>query len=166
MASRRTWVWVVVGVLGTGLVTVIAVAGAGVYFVRSHVQSQSSTHADAITAFEQITSTFRGQKPLFELDETDQPRATRALADLPTASTTSRDLMVLSWDSDAQRLVKLALPLWVVRVGKHKMQFARDHRHLDLDRLNAELNEIERIGPALLMDVRDVDGTRVLVWTQ
>ena len=166
MATRKTWVWIIVGIAGVSLVALIAVAGAGVYFVSRHIRTERMTSADAIRAFDSVKSSFHDQRPLYELDSAEHPRVVRPLMDLPTSNTKPESLWVLAWDPDDERLVKVSLPFWMLSVGRKKMEIAGAGREFDLERLNLDTNELERIGPALLFDLRERDGARVLLWTQ
>ena len=58
------------------------------------------------------------------------------------------------------------LPFWILRMGHRRMPVGRRERGFDLNRLNLDVDELERIGPALVFDFRNQDGVRVLVWTQ
>jgi hypothetical protein len=167
MASqRRTWVWVLVGAAGVVLLGLIMVAGAGVYFVTRHISTEKSTSTEAIRAFDHVKASFPNQKPLYDLDNTERPRIVRPLSDIPTSTTRPQHLRVLAWDPDDQRLVKLNLPFWILKLKKGKMEITGRHGGFDLERLDLDGDELERIGPALIFDFRDHDGVRVLLWTQ
>jgi hypothetical protein len=166
MASRRTWFWIVGGVLASGIVVLVAAAAAGIYYVSRHVQSERSSSVDAIRTFEEVRTTFGESKPLFEVDRTEQPRAVRPLSALPTASHRPRELWVLAWDPDNERIVRLSMPFWMLRLGKQKFTVAQGRTGVDLEHLELDFNELERIGPAVVFDYRDPDGGRVLLWTQ
>ena len=166
MASRRTWVWLVLGVVALCVFCLIAVAGAGVYFVSRHIKTERVTNADAIRAFDEVKARFPGAVPLYEIDNTDQPRLVRPLTELPSSNAKPDNLQLLAWDPDDERLVKLSLPFWVLTVGRQKMEVAGRGRDFDLDRLKLDAGELERIGPRLVFDFRDRDGARVLLWTQ
>jgi len=165
MASRKTWVWVVAGTCGVGLVGLLVIAGAGVYLVTRHVSTERSTSADAIRAFDAIKASFPDQKPLYELDSTERPTMARPFSDLPTSPTKPEHLRMLAWDPDDERLVRIALPFWVLRMHKAKMDVGAGEG-FDLKHLNLDGAELERIGPVLVFDYRDRAGVRVLVWTQ
>ena len=158
--------WVLVALACAGLVAIISIAGAGVYFVTRHIRSESATQVQATQALESVAITFASSRPLFELDSADEPRPVRPLAQVPTGLRPSRDLLMLAWEPEHQRLVKVALPFWMLRIGKHKLRIARDREGFDLERLNLDVDELERIGPAMLIDFRNPEGVRVLVWTQ
>jgi hypothetical protein len=166
MATRRTWVWVLAAVLCGGLVVIIAIAAAGLFFVTHHIRTEDSTPLQATRAFEGVAVTFGEVRPLFEMDNADQPRLTRPIAQLPTGARSSRDLLLLAWEPEKQRLVRVTLPFWMLRLGRHNLRIARDRQSFDLGRLNIDVDELERIGPTLVIDFRNQDGVRVLVWTQ
>jgi hypothetical protein len=166
MASRKTWVWVVVALLGIGLLTLIVVAGAGIYFVTSHIKSEHTTSAEALQSFDRVKATLPNTQPLFELGEDERPRRLRPTDELPTAAAAPETLQLLAWDPESERLIRVSMPLWLIRFGKGRMRLANDHQSLELDRLELDAEELERIGPALLFDVRNHDGTRLLLWTR
>jgi hypothetical protein len=166
MASRKTWLWIVLGAFGAGVLVLVAVAAAGVYFVTQRVQADRSTSADAKRAFDSVVEAFGETRPLYELDQAGDPRATRPVADLPTADTPPTDLRMLAWDPEHERLIRVALPFWMLRVGQQKFSFSHDHPGFDLDGLDLDVSQLERIGPALVFDYREDTGVRVLLWTQ
>jgi hypothetical protein len=166
MATRRTWVWVLVGAAGVGLVALMVMAGSGVYFVSHHIQTQHATGPDAIKAFDAVIASMGSGHPLYELDTNDEPRLVKPLVDIPTASTQPDTLWMLAWDPDQDRLVRVSLPFWLLRVGSRKVRVIRGDRGFNLERLNLDVDELARIGPALVFDFRNQDGVRVLLWTQ
>ena len=61
MAGKvKTWVWVVVAVVVLGILGIIAVAGAGIYFFSRHIQTRTVTQATASRDFDQIAVRFSG----------------------------------------------------------------------------------------------------------
>ena len=47
----RTWVWVLVGIAVLGILAVVAVAGAGFYFVSQHIVTKTATREAAAQEF-------------------------------------------------------------------------------------------------------------------
>lgn len=165
MAKRRTWLWIVGGVCLAGVFTIIAIAAAGIYFVSSHVQTEPTTGAQAIDAFDAVAASFEGRRPLYELDAHDRPHLKTELASLPTAATRPGALMVQAWDPNQQKLVRVAVPFWLLRLGRNNMRVSNDDG-FDFNRLDLNVDELERIGPTLVLDYRNQDGVRVLLWTK
>jgi hypothetical protein len=166
MATRKTWVWVVVGVAGMGLVTLIAVAGSGVYFVSHHVHSEHTSSPEAIRTFQSVVASLGAPRPLYELDATDEPRLVKPFNEIPSAGSPSDTLWMLAWDPEQDRLVRVSLPFWLLRVGSRKVKIMHGAHGFDFERLNLDIDELERIGPALVFDYRNQDGARVLLWTR
>lgn len=164
MASKKTWLWILAAFFGFGVICLIALAGAGVYFVSQHVDAAPSTGAEAIRAFEAARRKFK-DPPLFEVETGDRVRLTRKLADLPTSPQRPSYMWVLAWDPDDERLVKVSLPFWLLRLGRQKID-VMSGRGFDFERLHLDIQELERIGPVLIVDHRVPSGERVLVWTQ
>ncbi|HUF47133.1 MAG TPA: hypothetical protein VMM93_04895 [Vicinamibacterales bacterium] len=169
MASRKTWIWVLVAAFGLFVLAMTAVAGLGIYFVASNVSTGSSTGADALRTFDQVRGTFGDAQPLLELDRDEQPRATRRLSDLPTSTRKPTTLWILAWDPDEERLSKVSLPFWMLRLGRNKIDVrhrGRSGADFDLEDLDLDFGELERVGPLLVFDLRSNDGRRVMVWTE
>lgn len=162
--SRKTWIWILVAVVGLGVVGMIAIAGFGLYFIRSHVKAAHVSSAEAFKAFDEARAPFKNDKPVFEMDKLDQPREVRPLSAMPT-SVTKADLMwVLAWNPERERMVRVSLPFWVLRLGKQKIDIGSSG--FSFDRLQLDVKELQRVGPVLLFDMRTPGGERVLVWTQ
>ena len=166
MAKRRTWLWIIVIFLGVCVVGLMAVAGAGVYFVAKHIEMEASTTTDAKRSFDAVRATFKEQKPLFEVDTFERAKAVRPLDEIPSSDARPRNLWIQAWDPDEERLVKISVPFWLLKLGKRKVDFANGGGGFDLDRLNIDVRELERIGPVIVIDVRSPRGERVLLWTQ
>ena len=163
MASKKTWLWIIAAGFGLCVFTLLAVAAAGMYFVSQHVDAARSSGADAMRSFEAARETFK-DPPLFEIDALERVRATRAIAKLPTSKRVPTHLWVLAWDPNDERLVKVSLPFWLLRLGRRNVEISSGG--FDLEQLNLDVQELERVGPMLVIDHRATSGERVLIWTQ
>jgi hypothetical protein len=162
--KRRTWLWVLVAVFGLGVLGVMAMAGAGMYFVSKHVHAGPSSSADAFRAFDKAAERFKDVKPMFELDEHERPRQLRQFGDMPTSKSKVENMWILAWDPDRERLVKVSLPFWLLKLGRQKIDIMNGG--FDIERMQLDMNELQRVGPILLFDHRSSSGERVLIWTQ
>ena len=162
--TRKTWLWIFIGVVGFGVLCIIAIAGAGMYFVSSHVHAGPSTSADAFRAFDEVHAKFKNEKPVFELDGKEHPRQVRQFSDMPTSLKKADMAWMLVWDPDRERLVKMSMPFWILRLGRQKIDISSGG--FDFQRLQLDVNELQRVGPVLLFDLRTSGGERVLIWTQ
>jgi hypothetical protein len=163
--TKRTWLWIIAAVFGFGVLCVIAVAGMGVYYVSKYVDAATSTATDASRAFEIVRTRYK-EPPLLEMDGAERVHVRKRLGELPTSATKADHLWILVWEPGEERLIKVSMPFWVMRFGKRKIDFINSDHSVDLDRLQLDIDDLERIGPVLLLDHKLSNGQRVLLWTQ
>jgi hypothetical protein len=165
-AKVRTWVWVVVGILVFGILVLVAMAGIGFYFFTQHFDTKSVSRAGATVEFEQAKAQFTNQKPLIELD--DRGRFLRSNPDRPprTDSRTPVNLNVLAFDPNDERIVKVTIPFWLLKFKSHGTTVDFNGGRLDLEDLKLTVDDLERMGPTLIVDLQTHTGERVLVWSQ
>lgn len=164
MAKVKTWVWVVVGVFVTGVLGLVAMAAAGFWFAKTHIDIRSTSPATVATEFDRVKDRFASQQPLIELD--DHGHFLRAHTDRPAGDKRPQTLYVMAFDPDDGRVVKVNVPFWLLRLkmrGTH-INIGRDN--LDLQDLNLTVEDLERFGPTLILDHQERDGSRVLVWSE
>jgi hypothetical protein len=170
MATKKTWVWIIVIIGGVCIVAMLAIAAAGVMFVSNHIEAKTSTTSDAFKKFDAVKAAFKEQRALFELDQHERPRMTRTLTDLPAGATRARDLHILAWDPNSStsegRLVTVSLPFWLLKLGHRKVDVLHNGSGFDLERLDLDIHQLERVGPLLVVDHQTPEGERVLVWTR
>jgi hypothetical protein len=167
MAGRvKTWVWVVVAVVVVGILGIIAMAGVGIYFFSQHIETRTESPAGAARAFEQVSSRFSDQKPLIELDE--HGRYLRSNTDRQAApgAKTPEALHVMAFDPDDGRIVRVDIPFWLLRLKLRGSSIDFNGHRMELEDLKLTVEDLERYGPALVVDHRARSGERVLVWAQ
>jgi hypothetical protein len=165
MAGKvKTWVWVVVGIVVFGVLGVIAMAAAGLWFVKSHVNIQSTTTAVASADFQTVRARFPNQKPLIELDE--HGNFMQANTDRPAGTQRPQTLNIMAFDSHDEKVVRLDLPFWLLRLKGRGSRFDVGGGRVDLAKLRLTVEDLERYGPILILDQKDTDGSRVLIWSQ
>ena len=120
----------------------------------------------AITSFDEVAGTFQGRRPLYELDPQDRPVLTTELGALPSAPLPSTSLMVQAWKPADERLVRLSLPFWLLKFSPDHLRVSGNRGDFDLHGLQLDIEQLQRIGPALVLDYRNQDGVRVLLWTK
>ncbi|HEX2443246.1 MAG TPA: hypothetical protein VHJ77_04815 [Vicinamibacterales bacterium] len=165
MANKvPTWVWVVIGIVVVSGLGLVAVAGMGVYFVVRQVETQAASPAAAEQTFERARERFKDQKPLLELDDDDNIKATNL--DQPVGAVRKLEtLSVMAWDSDDERIVHVEVPFWLLRFKEDPLDILSSSG-IHGQRIRITVADIERMGPRLLIDHRGRRGDRVLVWTQ
>lgn len=167
MSARRkdSWVPFLIVAIALVLMIIVGAAAAGVYYIRSHFHVEKATAASARSEFEQARQAFAGKKPLLEFHDGDVRLVDNGE---PKPGTPKPDaLHVLTWDPDEDRIVRLSIPFWLLRLksGSNTV-FTVDGRTFDARRLKLRVEDIERRGPGLILDYERPRGERVLVWAQ
>ena len=72
-------------------------------------------------------------------------------------------LHIAAWDSEDAGLFRMTLPFWLLRLKSGAITLGEDIHAL---RLDLTVEQLERFGPALLVDHEAPNGDRVLVWTE
>ena len=167
MAGRvKTWVWVLAGIAVVGVLFVIAAAATGLYFVSNNFTKATVTHAAAAAEFDAVRGRFAGQKALIELDE--RGNFLRSNTDRPAPANPRRPdtLYVMAFDPDDGDLVTMTIPFWLLRLKVNDATVNFSGNSMNLEDLKLTVDDLDRFGPALVLDQRNAGGDRVLVWSQ
>lgn len=159
-----TWAWIIIGVVTLGILGVVTIAGAALWFVRSHINVQPTTVAAASTDFQSIRERFANQKPLIELD--DRGNFVHANTDRPNGTKRPDSLNVMAFDAHDEHVVHVEIPFWMLRLKTHGSLVDVGNGNIDLQKLRLTVEDLERFGPTLIVDHKDMNGSRVLVWSQ
>jgi len=79
-------------------------------------------------------------------------------------------LNVLAWDPSDREMVRVSVPLWLVRGARHEVDWddtigdERDHERWRRRMGRVRWEDIERAGPGILLEVTEDEGDRVLIW--
>ena len=121
MAGKiKTWVWVVVAIVVICVLGVVADRRNGLLLLHEALRHAKSRHRPApAVEFERVKTQFAGQKPLIELDERGRisPRRTPIGRPMPTRAGPEQ-LYVLAFDPDDERIVKVTIPFWLLRLSR------------------------------------------------
>ena len=162
----KAWVWVAIGVVTFVILCVITLAAAGLWFVRTHINVQPTTVAAATSDLQSIRDRFASQKPLIELD--DRGNFVHANIDRPASTQRPETLSVMAFDRAGERVVRVEIPFWLLRLKTHgrMIDLGGGGGDIDLAKLRLTVEDLERFGPTLILDHRDPNGSRVIVWSQ
>ena len=165
MAGKvKTWVWVVVGVVVLGILGLVAMAAAGLWFAKTHIDIRSVSPATASIDFERVRQQFTSQKPLIELDE--RGHFLRANTDRPSGEHRPQSLHIMAFDPDEGRVVRMNIPFWLLRLKTRGTRVGIGNDSIDFSDLKLTVEDLERYGPTLIVDHKGRNGERVLVWSQ
>lgn len=163
--KRRTWVWVVVGVLFVLLVLAIGGVVFTVAFFRQSMTVTDMSPTSADSQFEAVRGKFAGQQPLIRMvdgqAQYDADRAATSPSPKPLQT-----MHVMAWDDDEEKLVTFALPFWLLRLKSGPIRLSAYSQGWDDRGVSFRVEDIERHGPGLLLDVNEKSEGRVIIWVE
>jgi len=164
--KRRGWVPIVVGVLV--LLAFLAAGGifAAVSFFRQNLSvGQGVDGNTAVGEFDAVYARFPGQQPLIELvDEVPQLVAERASRTSAAQSLTT--LHVLAFDRDDGELARFTAPFWLLRLKSGPIRLSAYQQGWDDRGVSFRVEDIEKHGPGIIIDVKERRDGRLLVWAE
>jgi hypothetical protein len=167
-SSRKTWISVLIAsVIIVGVLAAVAIGGTA-FFIYRHVNTQFTPSDNAEQQFAEARARFTGQKPLIEIGKDDEPVLHREVIPAAMPALKLETLRVLAYDTHENKLVRVSIPFWLLRLAPSKhVSFLNDTGvDFDSDHLRLTLDDLERRGPGLILDQADRRGSRVLVWTE
>ena len=167
MSKKRSWIPIVLGVIFCVFLIAAALIGAGFYYFVNHVGVETVTAQTAHEEFEKERKAFGNQEPLLIL-EGHKVRVNAAEKARPNKSGKRiEDIHILAWDPDEDKLARIRIPFWLLAMKSGgRIRLNSGSRVFESDELPLEIEDLERHGPGLIIDVTDREGQRVLVWAQ
>jgi hypothetical protein len=158
--KQRTILLAVLAIAG---VLVIAVVGTGIWILRSLVENVSMNEAAATRSFDDVRARFGDTGPVVALRE--GPVLLRRPPETQPAATV-KTLHILRWDDGAERMSRIDLPFSLLRMrdGLFRLKAEPNATGLSFS-TSLRVSDIERYGPALLVDDTMPNGDRVLIWS-
>ena len=160
----RRWVWVVLGILLFGMVSCAGLVGGGIWWASRNFSVKEVAKKDVDREFARLRERFKDQKPILETRQggivVDRLEARAAAYTGPPP----KNLCLLVWTEEQPEAVQLCLPFWLLKMKSGRgLKF--DVPHGEQRHLEVSAEELERAGPALLLD-EERARSRLLVWTE
>ena len=177
-STKKTWLWVILGVFGAIFLSIVLFIGSAVYMFRTHVKNEYVETPVAEQQFEVQRARFKGQQPLIEFtgregyDNDDKATVHRPSPNAPRAKINT--LRVLIYDLRESHLIHADIPGWLMRMmpsgryggwsddgppmtpGAYNNEFVRQR---------ITLEDLERHGLGLVLEGRN-RNTRILIWSE
>lgn len=167
-SSKRTWLWVIFGVLVSIGICGVALVGGTAYMVSKHVRTELVGKASAEEEFVRQRERFAGQQPLIEMRGEfgdHEMKVHRAGSD--ARRTELQRMRVLVYDANQGRLVRVDLPFWLLRLAPSgRLGNVSGAEGFSFDSGRITVDDLERHGPGLVLDGRDGRDAQILVWTE
>jgi hypothetical protein len=72
----------------------------------------------------------------------------------------------MAFDPDDERIVRLRIPFWLLRLKTGNTTIDFNGQRMDLEDLRLSVDDLERFGSTLIVDHRNASGERALVWSE
>lgn len=149
-----------------GVLILLAVVGLGsaVWLFMRTVNVGQADVASAQRNFDEIRQRFGGVTPLLDIRD-EEAVITR---EPPSVTTGDRltTLRVMAWDDRDEKFTRIDLPFWLLRLKKGPINIGSHDEIFGRRRLALTVEQLERYGPTLVLDVEPRRGGHVLVWTE
>jgi len=163
---KLTWLWIILGIL----FVLFVVAATGVFMTVSYFRqnvrvAQNISDADATREFDAALARFPGQQPLIRLVD-DRPQF---VADRPNPSPSAKPLTtmhVIAFDDDDGNLAQISVPFWLLRMKSGPIELNEYSRGWRGDGFKFKIEDLEKAGPGIVMDVTRPRDGRVLIWVE
>ena len=148
----------------------VILAGAAVGFTIFGVMAyravtvERALAEDAFQRFERARAAAGGGTALLVLDESG--RVIRRADPPPAVPHAITRLRVLAYQAADERLVTADIAFWFFKLKGPAAAYAVRGTGLDFERLQISAADLERYGPAIVIDHGGPDGSRLLVWTE
>lgn len=161
----RRWVWIVLGLVAFGLVSCAGLVGGGIWYASTQFKVREVAQGDVESEFTKLRTRFKDQKPILDTRRGIAIASDRLEARAQAYSgPPPKNLCLLVWTEEQPKAVQLCLPFWLLKMKSGRgLKF--DVPNGESRRLELSAKDLERAGPALLLD-EEHDRSRLLVWTE
>ena len=164
----KTQKTILLAVLGSIAMVVIAVVVVGVWAFRSMVDNTPMDETSAAKVMEDVRARFQHSEPVLDI----QPGSLRLSRRPPDTKPAGqlKTLHVIRWDIHEERLSRIEVPFWLLRLSDDPIDVIYEDQPSESGLKvrtpsSVTVEEIERFGPALLVDGQMPDGGHLLVWS-
>lgn len=163
-SARRVWTSILVAVASLFALCLLAMIGLGVYVSHRYSATSFVPAQDARFAFDGALAGVVARQPLIEVDDADI--VVHRTPDRPRREISA--MHVLAYDPGARKLVNVTVPGWLLRIAGRSRARLKISEAEVVQRLDGQigLDDLERHGPGLVLDTTDLNGRRVLIWTE
>jgi hypothetical protein len=163
--KKRTWLWIVLGIFF--LFVVVAIGGIifSVAFVRQSMTVTGMSEGDADKEFEAVRAKFAGRQPLIQMID-GQAQYVGDSATTTPSTVPLKSMHVMAWDDEEGQLVTFSLPFWLLRLKSGPIRLSAYSQGWDDRGVSFRVEDLERHGPGLLLDVYERREGRVIIWAE
>jgi hypothetical protein len=161
---KRRWVPIVLGVLFMFTVLTVGCVVLTVSWFRQNMSVSETTTEAAERQMDAVRERFSGQQPLIQLIDGKPQYVDRA--GQASASTRLTSLHVMAFDDAEGNLVQFSLPFWILRLKSGPIRISAYQQGWDDRGVSFRVEDIEKHGPGIIVDVTEPNEGRVVMWAE
>lgn len=162
---RRTWLWILLGVFAFLFVVAIGGAAFTAYWVSSNLQFTETAGPEAESTFDEVRAKFASQRPLIEFVDGDRGNV-KVNEVATTSSVKLTTLHLMAFDNDEGRMIRASVPFWLLRMKSGPIAFSSYASGLNDRGIKLSVEDIERRGPGIVLDLAERNEGRLLIWAE
>lgn len=163
--KKRSWIPIVIGVLVLFGVIAIGVMVFTAMWFRQNMTVTRSSEDTATRQFEDVRRRYPGQEPLIQLVD-GRPQYVAERASQSPAAKPLSTIHVLAYDRDEGNTVTFSLPFWVLRMKSGPIRISAYRQGWDDRGVSFRVEDLEKHGPGIIVDVTERNEGRVLIWAE
>jgi hypothetical protein len=141
----------------------ITVVGLGIWFFTSVIERVDADEERAARVFAEVRAQFAGNEPVMRMSE----RGPVLFREPPAASARGQlqNVRMMAWYPEDDRIASVRLPFWLLRMHPGTMNISASSASPRV-RVSITAADLDRYGPAVVIDHAEEDGSRILIWTE
>jgi hypothetical protein len=163
--KKRKWVAIVLGVLLVCGMLAVGCVVVAVSFFRQNMEITESSEEAAMRQLDDVRKKFPGQQPLIQMVD-GRPQYDAERASQGAAQTTLTTLHVMAFDTDEGNLVNIAVPFWLLRMKSGPIRISAYQQGWDDRGVSFRIEDIEKHGPGIILDITEAGEGRVIIWAE
>jgi hypothetical protein len=163
--KKRRWIPIVIGVVVLfGMIAIGMMVATAMWF-RQNMTISRTSEDDATQQFEAVRARFPGQQPLIQLVDGHPQYVAERASQSPNSAALST-VHVLAYDRDEGNTVTFSLPFWLLRMKSGPIRISAYQQGWDDRGVSFRVEDIEKHGPGIIVDVTERNEGRVLIWAE
>jgi hypothetical protein len=163
--KKRRWIPIVIGVLVLIVVVAIGAIALTAIWFRQNLTITRGSEETATKQFEEVRGRYPGQQPLIQLVD-GRPQYVVDRASESPSRTPLTSIHVLAFDRDEGNTVSFSLPFWLLRMKSGPIRISAYQQGWDDRGVSFRVEDIEKHGPGIIVDVAERGEGRVLIWAE
>ena len=162
--KKRKWLAIILGVLLVFGMLAVGCVVVAVSFFRQNMEITETSEEAAMRELDEVRARFPGQQPLIQMVD-GKPQLIEREGQ-PPSQTKLNTMHVVAFDRDEGNLVNVSLPFWLIRMRSGPIRISAYRQGWDDRGVSFRVEDIEKHGPGIIVDVTREGEGRVVIWAE